>query len=126
MNRLGRWLGRKKPERSDRVTRSAASPSVARVSYNEEIVPLELLEKTEPAKPMAFPCPTFMEATGIEDQFNTLCANAGLTRLVICHVFQYEKLTSIVINNFRYYPDDDTVVFIIYDSLLTMPISNFC
>ena len=43
MNKLGRWLGKKKLEHTNRVTRSAASPSAARVSYNEEIVPLELL-----------------------------------------------------------------------------------
>ena len=60
MNKLGRWLGKKKTERTDRVTRSANSPSAARVSYNEEIVPLELLEETSPARAMTFPCPTFM------------------------------------------------------------------
>ena len=49
MNKLGRLLGKKKPDRTDRVTRSSASPSAARVSYNEEIVPLELLEETSTA-----------------------------------------------------------------------------
>ena len=107
-------------------TRSVASPSAVRVSYNEEIVPLELLEETAPAKAVTFPCPEFMVAAGIQEEFDTLCANAGLTRLATCRVLQYEKLTSIFINNFRFYPDDDTVVFIIYDKLLTMPMSNFC
>src|SRR3954469_20541379 len=44
MDRLGRWLGKKKPERSSRVTRSTASPSTTRVIYNEEIIPLEVLD----------------------------------------------------------------------------------
>src|SRR3954463_8416420 len=126
MNKLGRWLGKKKPERTDRVTRSTTSPSAARVSYNEEIVPLELLEETPPARAMTFPCPEFMVAAGIQEEFDTLCANAGLTRLGTCRVLQYERLTSIFINSFRFYPDDDTVVFRIYDKLLTMPMSNFC
>ena len=54
------WLGKKKPERTDRVTRSSASPSSARVSYNEEILPLELLEDTSPARAMTLPCPVFL------------------------------------------------------------------
>ena len=126
MNKLGRWLGKKKPEHTDRVTQSTASPSAARVSYNEEIVPLELLEETAPARAMTFPCPEFMEAAGIQEEFNTLCANAGLTRLATCRVLQYEKLTAIFINSFRFYHDDDTVVFKIYYKLLTMLMSNFC
>ena len=109
MNKLGRWLGKKKPERTDCVTWSAASPLAARVSYNEEIVPLELLEETAPARAMIFPFPEFMAAAGIKEDFNNLCANAGLTWLATCHVLQYHKLTSIFINSFRFYPDDDTV-----------------
>src|SRR4051812_8695798 len=111
MNNLGRWLGKKKPEHIDRVTRSAASPSAARVRYNEEIVPLELLEETAPTRAMTFPCPEFMAAAGIQEEFNTLCAKAGLTRLANFRVFQYARLTSIFINNFRFYPDDDAVEF---------------
>ena len=85
MNKLGRWLGKKKPECTSRVTRSAASPSAVRVSYNEEIVSLELLDVPS-AKPMAFPCGDFMAAAGIQEEFNTLCANEGLTRLGNCRV----------------------------------------
>src|SRR4051812_28379622 len=126
MNKLGRWLGKKKLERKDRVTWSSASPSAARVSSNEEIVPLELLEETSPARAMTFPCPEFMEAAGIQEEFNILCAKASLTRLADYCVNQYERLTSIFINSFRFYPDDDVVEFRIYDKLLTMPMSRFC
>src|SRR3954467_13273274 len=114
MYTLGRWLGKNKPERTDSVTRSANSPSAARVKYNEEIVPLELLEETSPARAMTFPCPPFMEAAGIHEGFNRVCAKAGLTRLATCRVIQYEKLASYFINNFRYYPDDDTAEFRLY------------
>src|ERR1044071_9725816 len=104
MERLGKWLGKKKPERSSRVTRSAASPSTTRVSYNEDIVPMEMLDAS-PARAMAFPCEDFMEDAGIQEEFYALCANEGLTRLVTSRVLQYEKLTAIFVNNFRFYPD---------------------
>src|SRR3954468_5014816 len=125
MDRLGRWLGKKKPEHTSRVTRSTASPSATRVSYNEEIIPLELLD-VPPAKAMAFPCRDFMAAGGIQEEFHALCANAGLTRLVTSRVLQYQTLTAVFINSFRFYPESDTVVFQIYERLLTMSMSSFC
>src|SRR3954466_9720514 len=125
MDRLVRWPGKKKPERTSRVTRSTASPSATRVSYNEEIVPLELLN-VPPAKAMEFPCRDFMADAGIQEEFNTMCANAGLTRLVTSRVLQYQKLTAVFINSFRFYPDSDIVVFQIDDRLLTMPMRSFC
>jgi hypothetical protein len=129
MSLLGRakgWLGKKRPERSDRVTRAAASPSTARVSYNEDHVPLELLEDTNSARAMTFPCNEFLEAAGIKEEFYNLCANAGLTRLATCRVTQYQKLTSCFINSFRYNLDAGSVEFKIYNDLLTMPLEKFC
>ena len=129
MSLLGRakgWLEKKKPARSDRVTRAAASPSTARVSYNEDHVPLELLEDTNPARAMMFPCDEFLEAAGIKDEFYNLCANAGLTRLVTCRVAQYQKLTTGFINSFRYNLDTGSIEFKIYNNLLTMPLEKFC
>ena len=65
MERLGKWLGKKKPESSSRVTRSAAAPSTTRVSYNEDVVPIEMLDASA-TKAMAFPCEDFMEDAGIK------------------------------------------------------------
>src|ERR1041385_8899028 len=79
-----------------------------------------------PAKAMAFPCEDFMEYAGIQEEFYDLCANAGLTRLVTSRVPQYETLTAIFVNSFRFYSDNDTVVFQLYERLLTMPMSAFC
>ena len=110
MEKLGKWLGKKKPESSRRVTRSAASPSTTRVSYNEDIIPKEMLDAS-PAEAMAFPCDDFMENAGIKEDFYALCDNAGLTRLVTSRVPQYETLTAIFVNSFRFYFDDDTIVF---------------
>src|SRR3954469_16268723 len=104
MSSLGKskgWFGKKKHERTDRVTRAAASSSAARVSYNEDHVPLELLEDTSPTHAMPYPCDVFLEAAGIKEEFYSFCANAGLTRLVTCRVAQYRKLTSYFINSFR-------------------------
>src|SRR4051812_2618637 len=114
MERLGKWLGKKKPDRSSRVTHSASAPSSTRVSYNEDVVPIEMLDVL-PAKAMAFPCEDFMENAGIREEFYALCANASLTRLVTSRVHQYETLTAIFVNSFRFYSDNDTVVFRLYE-----------
>ena len=125
MEKLGRWLGKKKTEQSSRVTRSAASPTSTRASYNEEIIPVELLDVL-PAKAMEFPCNDFKECAGIKEEFYTLCENAGLMRLVTSRVHQYETLTAVFVNSFRFYSDNDTMVFRLYERLLTMPMSKFC
>src|SRR3954467_15075926 len=125
MEKLGKWLGKKKPKRSSHVTRSAASPSTTRASYNEDIIPVEMLDVL-PAKAMAFPCDDFMQNAGIKEEFYALCENAGLTRLVTSRIPQYETLTAIFVNDFRFYSDNDTVVFRLYNRLLTMPMSKFC
>src|SRR4051812_45290843 len=75
---------------------------------------------------MAFPCRDFMADAGIQEEFDALCARAGLTRFVTSRVPQYETLTAIFINSFRFYPESDVVVFQIYERLLTMPMSTFC
>src|SRR3954471_968133 len=75
---------------------------------------------------MSFPCRDFMADADIQEEFDALCANAGLTRLVMSRVPQYETLTAIFVNSFRFYPDSDSVVFQIYERLLTMPMSIFC
>src|SRR3954464_14085948 len=125
MEKLGRWLGKKKPDRSNRVTRSAAAPSIMRASYNEDIIPVEMLDVL-PAKAMAFPCDDFMENAGIKEELYALCENTGLTRLVTRRVHQYETLTAVFVNSFRFYSDNDTVVFRLYDRLLSMPMNRFC
>src|ERR1041385_6656588 len=120
------WLWKKKPECSDRVTRAAASPSAVRVSYNEDHVPLELLEDTSPACAMMYLCDDFLTAAGIKEEFYGLSSNAGLTRLALCRVVQYKKLTSCFVNSFRYNHDAGTVEFKLYNNLITMSLAKFC
>ena len=76
------WLGKKRPEPTDRLTRVAASSSTVRTSYNDDIVPPELLHETDTTRAMTYPCSEFLAAAGIKDEFDNLCAAAGLTRLV--------------------------------------------
>ena len=95
------------------------------MSCNEEIVPLELLEETSPARAMTFPCPAFMEASSIQEGFDSLCAKAGLTWLATYRVTQYKKLTSCFINSL------DIILkmileFRLYGELLTMSMRRFC
>ena len=92
------WLGGKKPAPMDRLTRAAASPSSARVSYNDDIVPPELLYETDSVHAMTYPCSEFLTAAGIKDEFDNLCATAGLTHLVTHQVPQYPKLTYYFVN----------------------------
>src|ERR1041384_8484346 len=119
-------LGKKKPQLSDRVTRAAASPSASRVTYDEDHVPLELLEDTSPACAMMYPCNDFFTAVGIKEEFYGLCANAGLTRLALCRVVQYKKLTSCFVNSFCYNHSAGTVEFKLYNDLITMSLAQFC
>src|SRR3954471_24648851 len=128
MSLLGKakgWLGKKRPERSDRITRAAASPSAARVRYNEDHVPLELLVDTSPACAMLYPCDEFLEAAGIKEDFYGLCANAGLTRLALCRVVQYKRLTSCFVYSFCYNHSAGTVEFKIYNNLIAMSLAQF-
>ena len=89
-------------------------------------MPLELLEDTSPAWAMMFPCNDFLEAGGIKEEFDNLCANAGLTRLATCRVTQYRKLTSCFINSFGYCHDAGLIEFKMYDDPLTMSLERFC
>ena len=52
------------------------------MSYNEDVVPPELLEETNPTCAMTYPCQDFLTAAGIRVEFDNLCANAGLARLI--------------------------------------------
>ena len=68
-----------------------------------------------PAKAMAFPCDDFMENAGIKEELYALCENAGLTRLVTSRVPQYETLTAIFVNSFRFIL---TMILWCFDSMI--------
>src|ERR1041385_3762084 len=79
-----------------------------------------------PACAMLYQCDDFLKAAGIKEDIYGLCANAGLTRLALCRVVQYKKLTSCFINSFGYSHDAGTIEFKIYDKLMTISLARFC
>ncbi|KAE8813564.1 hypothetical protein D1007_09267 [Hordeum vulgare] len=68
----------KRPEPTDRLTRVAVSPSTVRTSYNDDIVPSELLHEMDTTRAMTYPCSEFLAAACIKDEFDNLCAAAGV------------------------------------------------
>src|SRR4051812_16368987 len=75
---------------------------------------------------MTHPCLDFLTMAGIKVEFDNICANAGLTRLVTRRVPQYPKLTYYFVNWFRYNHRASTIEFRIYDDVLIMPLAEFC
>ena len=48
------WLGKKRPEPTDRLTRAATSSSTVRTSYDDDIVPPELFHATDPQRAIEY------------------------------------------------------------------------
>ena len=109
------WLGKKRPEPTDRLTRVAASSSTVRTSYNDDIVPPELFHEMDTTRAMAYPCSDFLTAIGIKDEFDNLYAPTGLTHLVTRRVQQYPKLTYYFVNWFRYNDKTSMIEFRLYE-----------
>ena len=92
------WFVGKQAEPIDRVTRASASSPGVRISYNDDVEHPTLLDESEAVHAMSYPCPDFLAAAGLLDQFNDLCENAGLAYLVTYQVPQYPKLTYYFVN----------------------------
>ncbi|KAE8787567.1 hypothetical protein D1007_38384 [Hordeum vulgare] len=78
------------------------------------------------ARALAYPCSDFLAATGIKDEFDNLCAAAGLTHLVTRRVPQYPKLTYYFVNWFRYNDRTSMIDFRLYEDVFTMSLAEFC
>ena len=98
MRRFRGWFAAKQAEPTDRVTSASASSSGVRINYNDNVEHPALLDETEAVHAMSYPCPEFLAAAGLLDQFNNLCENAGLAYLVTHQVPQYPKLTYYFVN----------------------------
>src|SRR3954470_22741421 len=90
------------------------------------LCPPELLYKTDTVHAMTYPCLDFLTVAGIKDEFDNLCAAAGLTRLVTRQVPQYPKLTYYFVNWFRFNDTASIIEFRLYDEVLTMSSTDFC
>ena len=119
-------VGKKRAEPTDRLTRVAASSCTMRTSYNDDIVLLKLFHETDTTRAMACPCSDFRMAADIKDEFDNLCAVAGLTHLVTRRVQQYPKLTYYFVNWFRYNDKTSMIEFRLYEDVFTMSLAEFC
>ena len=63
-------------------------PEVMKVHREEEVFP------------SIYPCPEFMRAAGISQDFHTLIANAGLEHFVGDEPYQFVKLTMSAVQDF--------------------------
>ena len=63
-------------------------PAVMKVHREEEVFP------------SIYPCPKFMRAAGISQDFHTLISSAGLEHFVGDKPYQYVKLTMSVVQDF--------------------------
>src|SRR4051812_18354713 len=96
------WFMAKQAAPKDRLIRAASSSSSARVSYNDDNVPPELLYESDTVHAMTYPCSDFLTAAGIKDEFDNLCPAIGLMHLVTHQVPQYSKLTYYFVSWFRF------------------------
>src|SRR4051812_32521127 len=96
------------------------------MSYNDDIVPPELLYETDKVRSMTYPCSDFLTASGIKVEFDNLSAAASLTRLVTHQAPQYPKLTYYFVNWFRFNDKTSMIEFRLYDEVLTMSLAKFC
>src|SRR3954469_23998754 len=87
-----------------RRTRPSRSSSRARPSYNEDLItPRFGDEKDEgDAHPSTFPCPTFLQAARILNDFLTLVRRVGLTSYMQDESVQYATLTKTFVESFSF------------------------
>ena len=84
--------------------------------------------REESVFPSIYPCPEFMNAAGILQDFQTLVTNAGLQNFVEGEPFQYVKLTMYVVQDFSFSWSlpNPTVHYKIYNKALNLPFDDFC
>src|SRR3954471_17451837 len=113
-----------------RRARPSRSSSRARPSYNEDLITPRFGDEGDEgdAHPSTFPCPTFLRALGILEDFLTLVQRVGLTSYMQDASMQYATLTKTFVESFSFSnslfkPD---VSFKIYGRPYTMTLKKFC
>src|SRR3954466_14440224 len=89
---------------SPRRTRPSRSSSRARQSYNEDLITPHFGNEGDEgdAHPSTFPCPTFLRAAGILNDFLTLVQRVGLTSYMQDESVQYAMLTKTFVESFSF------------------------
>src|SRR3954468_6473417 len=86
------------------------------------------VHREEEVFPSIYPCPEFMRAAGIFQDFQTMITNAGLEHFVEGEPLQYIKLTMAVVQDFRFTwsSSNPMVHYKIYNIVVDLPFANFC
>jgi hypothetical protein len=86
------------------------------------------VHREEGVFPSIYPCPEFMSAVGILQDFQTLISNAGLEHFTYGEPHQYAKLTISVVHDFRFSWSlpNPMVHSKIYNKTVDLPFHVFC
>jgi hypothetical protein len=111
--------------RTSRPTRSTAQ---YRISYNEDLMSLNIERDDGDAHPSTFPYANFLSDAGILEDFLLLVDRVGLTTYMANQSNQYAILTKIFVESFKFTNSTfrPSVAFKIYDKSITMSLEKFC
>ena len=86
------------------------------------------VHREEAVFPSIYPCPEFMNAAGILQDFQTLISNAGLAQFIEGEPHQYVKLTMALVQDFlfSYSSPNPMVHYKIYNLSVNLPFDDFC
>src|SRR3954467_7073798 len=75
-----------------------------------------------------YPCPQFMQAAGIWEDYRVLLSNAGLDNFLTDEPAQFAKLTMGVVQDFKcnLFSANPMVQYKIYNHTIDLPFANFC
>ena len=108
---------------------SEMEASAYRLNQHELMVPqIMLVHREEGVFPAVYPCPGFMNAAGVMQDFETLLSNAGLTHFAEDEPSQYAKLAMSVVQDFCFDgPSPNPMVhYRIYNKPISLPFGIFC
>ena len=79
-------------------------------------------------RPCEWPHTTFLQETGIFEEFMQYIANAGLTDFIIDECDQHQILTNIFVQSFTFLPRNNPpeVQFSLYAETRQIPLTEFC
>src|SRR3954468_5419890 len=113
--------------RRERLPRSSTS---SRPSYNEDLTPPRFGDEGDEGDvhPSTFPCPTFLQAAGILNDFITLVQRVRLTSYMQDENVQYATLTKTFVESFSFSnsPFKPDVSFKIYNRPFSITLKKFC
>jgi hypothetical protein len=113
-----------------RSSRPSRSTTRFRTSYNEDLMSPSIGDEGDDgdAHPSTFPCTNFLSDAGILEDFLLLVDRVGLTTYMLDESNQYDLLTKIFVESFRFtnFTFKPSIAFKICDKSITMSLERFC